>query len=455
VPEVVIVGAGVAGLAAARALTTSGVDVAVLEARDRIGGRIFTVRTPGLPVPVELGAEFLHGKAPEVLETVDPAGRAVVEVPDDHREAEGGRFRKARLFDDWKEVVEEMKRFPDPDRSFSDFLEATSEQRGLAYVEGFHAARPERISVRSLLDAERSAARICGDRLLRLEEGYDQVPSLLLAGCDAGKLSLHRSTVVERVIWKPGHVEVRARTASGHAVPSLEAERVLFTMPLGTMKQGPRAHGYVGLTPAVPEKRRASLRLEMGSVLKVVLRFRTRLWEEKCDPSFAFLHSNDPDFPTWWTTRPVRSTVLTGWAGGPVAERLTGRSEHEVVATALGALARILDVGSDRLELELDAAWVHDWQSDPYARGAYSYVPAEGKDAPKLLATPVADTLFFAGEATVTDGTNGTVHGAIASGQRAALEILEATGRAAVREPAAGSDRRRNGAARGRPGSRS
>jgi monoamine oxidase len=220
------------------------------------------------------------------------------------------------------------------------------------------------------------------------------------------------------------------------------------------MKQGPRAHGYVGLNPAVPEKRRAVLQLEMGSVLKVVLRFRARFWEEMCDPSFAFLHSGDPDFPTWWTTRPVRSAVLTGWAAGPAAERLAGRSEHELVATALRALSRILDVESDRLELELDGAWVHDWQSDPYARGAYSYVPAEGKNAPKLLATPVEDTLFFAGEATVTDGTNGTVHGAIASGQRAALEILEARGRA-VREPAAGFDRHRHGAAHGRHGSRS
>ena len=121
----------------------------------------------------------------------------------------------------------------------------------------------------------------------------------------------------------------------------------------------------------------------------------------------------------------MRSPILTGWAGGPAAERLALRGEESVVGRALDSLTCLLGFMRERLADLLIAWYMHDWQADPFARGAYSYIPVGGLDAPRLLAEPVEDTLFFAREATDLSGRNGTVHGAMASGQRAAGEIIQ------------------------------
>jgi monoamine oxidase len=133
--------------------------------------------------------------------------------------------------------------------------------------------------------------------------------------------------------------------------------------------------------------------------------------------------------PTWWTYYPVRASVLTGWAGGPAAARLSNRSEREVLDDAVASLAKITGVSRARLRKMLVASHIADWQADPLSRGAYSYVTVGHLAAPKNLARPVENTLFFAGEATATSGVGGTVDAALSSGRRAAEEVLRATAR--------------------------
>jgi monoamine oxidase len=137
----------------------------------------------------------------------------------------------------------------------------------------------------------------------------------------------------------------------------------------------------------------------------------------------AFFHARGLTVPTWWTMLPLRAPLLTGWAGGPDAAGLSGRDDAYVLDHALDSLATILGISRRRIESRLQQAIVNDWQSDPFARGAYSYVPVGGAGARKKLAKPVAGTLFFAGEATNYDGQPGTVAGAIAAGYRAAREV--------------------------------
>jgi len=195
----------------------------------------------------------------------------------------------------------------------------------------------------------------------------------------------------------------------------------------------PGAPGAVRFNPELKEKQEAVGKLAMGMAMKVVLRFRERFWEQGVFqtqplggrlPPLGFLHSRDEYFPTWWTSLPVRAPILTAWAGGPAAERLALRGEEFVVGRALDSLSRLFGLDRELLADLLVAWYTHDWQADPYARGAYSYIPVGGLDAPRLLAEPVEDTIFFAGEATDLDGQNGTVHGAMASGRRAADEII-------------------------------
>jgi monoamine oxidase len=142
----------------------------------------------------------------------------------------------------------------------------------------------------------------------------------------------------------------------------------------------------------------------------------------------TFLQGTDAHFPTFWTLMPLRVPVLTGWAGGPRAAAMAGMSSDEVAALAIASLARQLGVAQKTVEGSLTGTWTHDWSADPWSRGAYSYALVGGSEAAKTLARSVDDTLFFAGEATDAEGRNGTVHGAIASGRRAAAQVEKALG---------------------------
>jgi monoamine oxidase len=222
------------------------------------------------------------------------------------------------------------------------------------------------------------------------------------------------------------HVGSRAGTAARR----IAADRVLVTVPVSVLKAPAGSPGAIRFRPALPEKDRALSRLETGEVVKVVFRFRERFWEEegllagrRDRYDFAFLHARDAAVPTWWTSAPAQSPMLTGWVGGPSARALLPERDETVAAVALEALGNVLKVSARRLKSLLEGWHFHNWTKDPFSRGAYSYTGVGGAAAHRALARPVAGTLFFAGEATDSD-QSGTVAGAIASGRRAAGEIL-------------------------------
>jgi len=180
---------------------------------------------------------------------------------------------------------------------------------------------------------------------------------------------------------------------------------------------------------------RAARLVTTGHARRVVLAFGEPLWETrpprrlpkgKSLSTMSFLQGTDADFPTWWTLMPLRLPMITGWAGGPRAAAMAGMSRDEITALAVASLARQLGVARTTVESAVTGAWTHDWSVDPWARGAYSYSMVGGSDASKTLARSVDGTLFFAGEATDAEGRTGTVHGAIASGRRAAAQVEKA-----------------------------
>jgi monoamine oxidase len=207
-----------------------------------------------------------------------------------------------------------------------------------------------------------------------------------------------------------------------------EAKRAIVTLPLGVLHK----RDAVRFEPDLDSKLEAAGRLAMGEVIRVTMRFRERFWQSGVHAAnghdlsrLSFLFSHDSGFPTWWSVYPLHVPILVGWAAGARAERLSKLPEHAIVHEALAALARITGEPEQRLGELLEAAHLHNWQTDPFSRGAYSYIPVNAMDAPERLAAPVEDALFFAGEATATDGFEGTVHGAIATGKRAAREVIE------------------------------
>ena len=440
--DTIVIGAGAAGLAAARALSDAGRTVVVLEARGRIGGRILTVHDREWPLPVELGPEFLHGEAQATREIADAAGLAVVELPDEHVWAERGRLRP--MGEVWTRFGTLLERIPTrgADVSFERFLAqrrvpAPTREMARLFAEGYFAAHVDRLSAQSVASAGGETDE--SQRQYRLAEGYFGIVEWLRAGLDPDRCRVRLARVVEHVRWRHGEVDVGHRSAAGAQASSLRARSAVVTLPLGVLKAAPRETGAVRFEPLPTALRRAREKLEVSHVCKVVLRFREAFWDEpgffsrRADRGLGeparidFLHDREGDFATWWTANPWRVPILTAWAGGPRADALAEMDETALVDRALGSLGRALGVPRSRLEDGLESWRAHDWRRDPFSRGAYSYVGVGGLPAQRALARPCDDTLFFAGEATEPDEM-GTVAGAIASGQRAARQVLSRLG---------------------------
>jgi monoamine oxidase len=433
--DVLIIGAGVAGLAAASELASSGVKVTVLEARNRIGGRILTLRPPETPdsgdieAPIELGAEFVHGRPPELLHLLRDAGATLQSMEGvDACFVQGALSRCPEddaAFALLEQLADSVRR--DGDMSFADFLERRhpspeDAEKARSFVEGFNAADARRIGIAALARQQQAEDEIDGDRIARSTHGYDLLPQHLARRAEqAGARILLRSpgTSLE---WESGSVTVR--TAEG---ATFSADKAIVTLPLGVL----RARS-VAFHPEPFRILSAADRMEPGSVRRLVLVFRTPFWKAKMPPEmqavrFLFAHAMTP--ATWWTQQPSDTPVLVAWVGGPKADAVGSPdvlSPDQFLAQALRSLERIFSLPPQSLHAELRNWYMHDWQSDPWTLGAYSYAPVGALDCSAEMAKPVDNTLFFAGEHTDITGHWGTVHGALRSGLRAAQQVLRA-----------------------------
>ena len=413
--HVVVVGAGLAGLSAAGALVEGGCAVTVLEARDRIGGRVFPDgATAG--VPVELGPEWLSADG-EVHDLLARAGARLVPAQGARWRHRGDRWENQDdLADRNAQLVERIRGLPGPDRSLLDALaeccaDASDDDRSrlLGYVQGFHAADPAILSARWLGEVE--ANQPAEDSDLRSLDGT--APMLRALATEQVKDATRLGTEVVGLRWQRGRVEVHTRESGGPIV----GDAAVVTVPLPILRQLP-------ITPALPELAEATALLRMGHVVKLVVRFEAPFWTDMLPGGpMLFLQVPAMPIPVWWTA-PKDAPVLTAWAGGPGAERLAGIPERELLGLAFESLAVGLGVGDAEVRRRVREHRWHDWSSDRFTRGAYSYVGVGGTRAHEVLSRPVEQTLFFAGEATCGEGFNATMEGALRSGRRAAAQLL-------------------------------
>ncbi len=417
--QTIVVGAGIAGLSAARRIAEAGRRVLVLEAQERIGGRLLTLEQPSLALPIELGAEFVHGRPPDLLALIAEAGLRLYELNGDHFCFESGRLGRCEQEEAFS-VLTEMESYRGPDISFADYLRdrdvsPRAWQKATGYVEGFNAAYAGDISVEGLIRQQQAEDAIEGDRLFRIREGYLKLAEYQWRKCAQAGAVLRCGAPVERVEWSRGVVSLTTRAGE-----VFHAEQAVIAVPLGVLQAQ-----TIAFAPVPNAALQAVRLLAMGNVNRLVLHFRERFWAadpERAKLSFLFADSGEPR--TWWTPFPNQAPTLTGWAGGRQADQAPEGGAR--VTAALEQLARVFGATPEGLRRALESWHLHDWQHDPWTRGAYSYPRVGGANASAALSQPVDSTLFFAGEHTDVSGHWGTVHGGYRSGLRAAAQVLQA-----------------------------
>ncbi|WP_254509394.1 flavin monoamine oxidase family protein [Anatilimnocola floriformis] len=421
--EVLLIGAGAAGLAAAHHLRNEGLVVTILEARERIGGRIHTLNPTNWPISVETGAEFLHGSADETRVAVDALNLKTEAMPEEHFRPGSTGVEPADLELGWTRIAERLRTIGSDDLTFADFLgrycgdlSADEKAQATAYVEGFNAADMRAVSAQWIRESDQETGQAEGAR--KICAGYARVLDYF-TGHDDG-LDIHLNRPVSSIRWSRGFVEVSTSNNE-----TFSAQAVIVAVPLGVLQIPSTEMGAIHFSPDLPQKRLQWKLLRMGNVVKVHLLFREPFWEEIAGPDFTFLHTAEGPFQAWWSSLPCRSPILTGWSGGPRAAELSRLTDETILKAGLEQLATSFRVDHRKLELKLAAHLVHNWQADQFARGAYAYVPCGGMALPRQSGEPVENTLFFAGEATHRQ-LMGTVQGAIASGVRAAKEVVSA-----------------------------
>ena len=426
--QVIVIGAGAAGLATARSLQDAGYEVLILEARDRIGGRVNTDRS-FTSHPVELGAEFIHGENVITWDWVKryklktlPAyedsdryfmyfngKRLSVEQWYENSDLEALNFINSEysvLF----ELADVWMNAGKPDTTAAALLSANNVRfspesyRLVDYsYSADYGANLQQLGVYGLLSATYEGD---GDRYFRLANGYSQLLRLFADGLD-----IRYSTPVTQIIWSSDRVQLQTQPNV-----TFTAKKLVITVPLALLQEN-----AIGFEPILPSEKRAAINgLGIGHVTKLILKFDEPFWSDETEAVLTTL-----DTQLWWRSgwgQEKETSVFTAYTGGINAINFSRMERDAVINAGLRDLQQMFDI---RLEHKLTDALFIDWRTEPYSHMAYSYVPVNGTGLRKQLAQPVGNVLFFAGEAThVTSPA--TVHGAIESGLRSAKEVSQA-----------------------------
>ena len=414
-PEnIIVVGAGIAGLMAARELLQEGHIVTVLEANDRLGGRVHTLHAK-FRQPVEEGVEFIHGNLPLTLQLVKEAGIKYRPVRGSMMRVANGEWKTQDDFAlGWNEVLKKMNEVR-VDTTLAKFLAAYFSEAKyfgvhesvIRFAEGFDLADPSDVSVLALREEWMGEE---GDQY-RIPGGFDQLIGFIEKQCVQLGGIIHTSSPVTEISWERDKVKV---TAAGH---HFYGNKTIVTVPLSLLRQR-----SITFEPELTEYIEAADRIGFGTVVKILLEFKEAFWNEQ-RKHIGFLFTREI-VPTWWTQHPSPYPLLTGWAGGPQAWKLQHKDDDTILHLALQSLSNIFKKRVEDIRKLLSSYHVANWGNHPLSKGAYSYGCVGSTQAQKLFAAPVANTIYFAGEAFYEGPSPGTVEAALVSAKNVAGKIM-------------------------------
>jgi monoamine oxidase len=413
--KVLIVGAGAAGMYAAHLLATKGVEVVVLEATAIHGGRVRPLENFA-NFPLELGAEEIHGENSVYYEMVKQSGADIIgeETEDyyyignellDREEAEENKdFIEAIDF------IDAIQDYSGQDISLADYLKNEEIDESVyhiinAEVANEHGTSAERIGMAGLaLEAQIWAA---GEENFMLTDRSHL--SIIEENCKDILEKINYNQVVKSIDYSENLVSVGTQDGANYT-----ANAVIITVPITILKAG-----AINFYPALPtNKQNAIQKIGMDAGMKIILKFKTPFWQPNTGSIFGKL------IPEYWVSSEGRSKeeyVLTALVNGKNAEYLSQQGED-----ATNLIISELDTifGNKLPSSSLEKSYIMDWSKEPFIKGAYSYDTVGIGESRKILATSLDGMVFFAGEATCTNGHHASIHGAMESAKIAVDEFL-------------------------------
>lgn len=424
--EIIVVGAGAAGLMVARKLSHEGKQIRIIEGRDRAGGRIFTTKENGFSLRIEAGAEFIHGNLIESIRILEEANIQYQETSGALYNAREAEAHKQKDFIEHQKLFAKKLLEAHEDMSVQAFLDLhfkdekyDSLRKSIeGYVQGYDLADLDKSSTLSLKEEWLGED---DDQQYRIDDGYGAIINYLLEDCKRNNCQFEFNSIVKKVDWKRDYAKIF--TSDGR---TFECQKLIITVPLGIWhsKKGDAAH--IEYNPLLPGKLEAAQQMGYGEVVKIIIEFNDPFWEneeivgKKRMKNLGFVFGNTR-IPTWWTQAPAKTPILTGWFGGPPVRNFKKLNNEGLLQLATDSLSKLFHVDHSII-LEKMIAWrVYNWAADEFSMGGYAFPSLNRHKYIALLAEPSSDTIFISGEALWGGPEVGTVEAAF----RAALVTAE------------------------------
>lgn len=422
--DVIIIGGGAAGLMTAKILSAHHKKILLLEAKDRLGGRICSVNN--FSFPAEGGAEFIHGNLKTTFSLLKEAHLNKEKIKGTFCRIEKGKwYADDHLVPGWELLIQRMNDCK-KDISIHDFLNTSFKEKKFdslkkyftKYIEGYDAANPVNTSVFAIRTEIEE-----GDKpQYRPAHGYYSLIDYLKEAC------LKNGAIIkinEPVIKLSRNKNIEVSTSQ----KKYFCKKVICAVPLGVLQSTRKQKCFIDFPDFLKDHLNAAKKIGNGSVIKFLLEFDKAFWFDKNflkdknirTPSYLF---TDTAIPTWWTQYPSQKPLLTGWIAGPSSYKMRNYSTKKFKQIVLESLSLVFTIPIDDLQKQLKNFRAINWINEAYILGGYSYPTLQTTRARKILQQPFENGFYFAGEY-VPENSSSTVDAALLSGKSVAEQIVK------------------------------